>query len=220
MKTFMQNKVWIHGPAFLLKPKSEWPKQPDEKDSTTEGDPEVKTCARVFITSTTESLHFQQSCCFLLSLATTKEGSRMASQTERDTNTTKRQEKGAQSFYQSKVKSIIQQHMLSLEELARAETELIQQSQVHEFLEEICALQERAQTKKKSQLYRLDPMLQDGILRVGGRLNKTAMPQQAKHPAFLSKQSPIANLILQHIHQEGGHCGHNYMLSALHISIV
>lgn len=57
VKKFMQNKVWIHAPAFLLKPESEWPKQMEEKDMTTEGDPEVKTCARVVMTTTTESLH-------------------------------------------------------------------------------------------------------------------------------------------------------------------
>ena len=57
--------------------------------------------------------------------------------------------------------------------------------------------------------------LQDGILRVGGHLSKAAMPQEAKHPDILSKSSPIANLILQHIHQEVGHCGRNYMLAVL-----
>lgn len=42
MKKFLQNKVWIHGPDFLLEPESEWPKQLDEKCLTTEEDPEIK----------------------------------------------------------------------------------------------------------------------------------------------------------------------------------
>lgn len=79
---------------------------------------------------------------------------------------------------------------------------------MQDYTEEICALKEHAPVKRK-------PVLQDGILRVGGRLNKAAMPQEAKHPAILSKGSPIANLILQHTHQEVGHCGRNYMLAVL-----
>ena len=106
-----------------------------------------------------------------------------------------------------KFKSTVQQQPLSLEELVEAETELIRLSQQQDYSEEICALREHAPIKKKSQIYKLDPVLQDGILRVGGRLNKAAMPQEAKHPAILSKVSPIANLLLQHIHQEVGHCG-------------
>lgn len=55
MKKFMQSKVWLHGPAFLLKPETEWPKQLDEKELTREEDPEIRTCARVNMTSTQES---------------------------------------------------------------------------------------------------------------------------------------------------------------------
>lgn len=69
--------------------------------------------------------------------------------------------------------------------------------------------------ERKSQLYKLDPVLQDGILRVGGRLNRAAMPEESKHPAILSKGSRVSTLILSDIHQRCGHCGRNYMLSTL-----
>ncbi|TWW54055.1 hypothetical protein D4764_12G0010570 [Takifugu flavidus] len=39
-------------------------------------------------------------------------------------------------------------------------------------------------------------MLQDGFLRVGGRLNRAAMPAETKHPVILSKHSRVAILIL------------------------
>ncbi len=114
-----------------------------------------------------------------------------------------------------KFRSTIQQQPLSLEELIEAEVELVRMSQLQDYTEEICALKVNAPIKKRSQIYKLDPMLQDGILRVGGRLHKAAMPQEAKHPAILSKNSVIANLILQHVHQEVGHCGRTYMLATL-----
>ncbi|XP_051786109.1 uncharacterized protein LOC127528851 isoform X1 [Erpetoichthys calabaricus] len=64
-------------------------------------------------------------------------------------------------------------------------------------------------------MYKLDPIIQDGILRVGGRLGKAAMPEEAKHPAILHKHSRVASLILQHIHKRIGHCGRNYVLAQL-----
>ena len=51
---------------------------------------------------------------------------------------------------------------------------------------------------------KLDPILQDGTLRVGGRLNKSAMPENVKHPAVLSKHCKVATLILRGIHQRTG----------------
>lgn len=39
------------------------------------------------------------------------------------------------------------------------------------------------------------------------------MPEYTKHPAILSKNSRIATLILQNIHERIGHCGRNYVLA-------
>lgn len=34
-------------------------------------------------------------------------------------------------------------------------------------------------------IYKLDPILQNGNLRVGGKLSKLAMPEETKHPTIL-----------------------------------
>ena len=86
-----------------------------------------------------------------------------------------------------------------------------------EYSDEIKDLEKNAHVKKPSQIYRLDPILQNGILRVGGRLFKLAMPEEIKPPAILSKHSWVAILILQHIHKEIGHCGRNYMLARFRV---
>lgn len=67
--------------------------------------------------------------------------------------------------------------------------------------------------KKSSHLYRLDPVLEDDVLRVGGRLDQAAMPDEARHPAILAKE--LCTLILHHMHQATSHGGRNYMLSGL-----
>ncbi|KAK0139267.1 hypothetical protein N1851_024102 [Merluccius polli] len=70
---------------------------------------------------------------------------------------------------------------LTLDNLVTAESEIIQFSQRQQFGEEIKALQKSKQVSRNSQLFKLDPILQDGTLRVGRRLNKSAMPENAKH---------------------------------------
>ncbi len=114
-----------------------------------------------------------------------------------------------------KYKTTVRGKSLSLEDLIQAEIQLIQYSQKQHFSEEIEALRNNVPVKKRSPLYKLDPVLQDGILRVGGRLNKAAMPEESKHPVVLSKHSRISTLILSDIHQRYGHCGRNYLKSVL-----
>lgn len=81
------------------------------------------------------------------------------------------------------------------------------------FPDEISSLQKGESVKRNSCLYKLDPMLENGLLRVGGRLSRAAMPEEAKHPAILARQFHISDLILQHIHQQTGHGGRNHVLS-------
>lgn len=73
----------------------------------------------------------------------------------------------------------------------------------------------RSEIRKDSSIHKLSPILQDGLLRIGGRLCKTAMPEERKHPVILSKDQHISNLILRHIHVQSGHSGRNHMFSKL-----
>lgn len=69
--------------------------------------------------------------------------------------------------------------------------------------------------KKSSPLYKLDPAVTDGVLRVGGRLSRLALPEETKHPAILPKESHITKLILRHVHSRVGHRGTNHMQPTL-----
>ncbi|XP_063971206.1 uncharacterized protein LOC135157932 [Lytechinus pictus] len=53
------------------------------------------------------------------------------------------------------------------------------------------------------------------LIRVGGRLSRSALPLEAKHPIVLPKESPVSLLILREIHEKCGHSGRNYILSTL-----
>jgi hypothetical protein len=109
---------------------------------------------------------------------------------------------------------------LAVAELQIAEDMIIQYIQWKSFPEEVKVLSNipkeeenrSCYVKTSSSIYRLDPEMKNGVLRVGGRLNKAAMPEETKHPAILPKHN-VTNLILRHIHELSGHSGRNYMLA-------
>jgi hypothetical protein len=67
-------------------------------------------------------------------------------------------------------------------------------------------LKERRRLLRKSNLVRLDPFLdRDGILRVGGRLNRSSLTFEEKHPIFLPKKHHLSQLIIRHYHEKVVH---------------
>lgn len=104
---------------------------------------------------------------------------------------------------------------LSVENLIQAERAIVRFDQTQFFKDDITALA-KGIVKKSSHLYKLDRVIVDGLLRVGGRLSKSALLIETKHPAILPKSSHTTNLILCHVHEKVGHSGRNHMLSTLH----
>lgn len=105
-------------------------------------------------------------------------------------------------------------HTQTVDELLGAEVAIVRYSQQVRFREEIAALTFNKATVSR-QSSRLDPVLNDGLLRVGGRLSKAAMPEDIKHPLILSKDQHISPLILKHVHKNLGQSGRSHTLSAV-----
>ena len=108
---------------------------------------------------------------------------------------------------------------ISLEDLSKAEKAIIVFCQRQRYSDEVAQLQKASSIgkalKKQSNIYKLDPVLDEGVLRVGGRLSKSAMPDEAKRPMILPKDHHICTLLLRHIHENLGHAGRNHILSTL-----
>ena len=67
-------------------------------------------------------------------------------------------------------------------------------------------LKERRKLLRSSNIVKLDPFLdQDGILRVGGRLNRSSLTFEEKHPILLPKKHHLSQLIIRHYHQRVVH---------------
>lgn len=68
-----------------------------------------------------------------------------------------------------KLKAAFWDQRLSLEDLHEAEMSIVRSSQSQHFGDEIAALTSgKPKVKKESAIYKLDPIYQEGFLRVGG----------------------------------------------------
>ncbi|KAI3376816.1 hypothetical protein L3Q82_000074 [Scortum barcoo] len=110
----------------------------------------------------------------------------------------------------------------SLEERREAELTIIGIVHRATFSEEIQNLQCKKEIigkDKTSKLHRLNPFLDErGILRVGGRLQHSALHPHVKHPAVLPKASHISALLVKHYHQQVHHQGRGITMNALRLN--
>ena len=106
---------------------------------------------------------------------------------------------------------------LDPDEVKAAEQYWIQQTQLERFPREVEDLQKGKTVSKQSRLKKLTPFLdQDGIMRIGGRLQKSNLPYDAQHPVILPRKHRISKLIIAHIHKNGRHSrGVNCILAEL-----
>ena len=72
------------------------------------------------------------------------------------------------------------------------------------------------EVKKSSKLGNLTPVLVDGVLRVGGRLQKAVvLSWDEKHPVVLPKRHHVSQLIVRHYHESAAHSGREQTLCKL-----
>ena len=90
---------------------------------------------------------------------------------------------------------------LTVDEIESAENVIIQSVQRDHFHKEINYLK-RNKIIDKNLLTRFE-----GVLRVGGRLEKANIPFAVKHPVVLPNDSHVTKLVIQDYHERVGHVG-------------
>lgn len=77
--------------------------------------------------------------------------------------------------------------------------------QAASFPDEIASLTKDKRVRKSSSFIALNPYLsKHGLIRVGGRLEKSDLPDSSKHPIVL-KSHPLLSLIISHAHEKTLH---------------
>jgi len=94
--------------------------------------------------------------------------------------------------------------------------DLVKRAQEEKFNKEIKKIQKKKQVKKNSRLLSLTPILgKDGLLRVGGRIDRAPVPYENRHPIILPAKHPLTRKIIRIYHRHLKHCGTDYVLAHL-----
>ncbi|KAM7424138.1 hypothetical protein PAMA_000472 [Pampus argenteus] len=105
---------------------------------------------------------------------------------------------------------------VNVEDRRQAALTIVKLAQQDAFQEELNMLSQKSgKLPCNHQLYQLDPFIQDGIMRVGGRLRKASAPLELRHPAILPKDGAVTNLLIAHHHDKIQHQGRGQTLNEL-----
>ena len=97
------------------------------------------------------------------------------------------------------------------------ESLIIKSSQRKYFSNELKILGEKGILNKKSSIYKLDPFLDRcGLLRVGGRIQKSIVSEEMKH--LLARKSEIAVMIIRWCHEKVAHSGRGITMNYIRSS--
>lgn len=108
---------------------------------------------------------------------------------------------------------------ITVEEREIAALAIIQAAQRDAFEEELKWFSKKsAKLPKTHKMYQLDPILVNGLLRVGGRLRKSSASFGLKHPVILPKEGIVTKLILDHCHKKTQHQGRGQTLNEFRAS--
>ncbi|XP_069129352.1 uncharacterized protein [Argopecten irradians] len=211
-----QNDTWFKGPEFLWKPESEWPVI-DMTADTEVDDPEVKktTCVVASVhrevNNGMDKLLNHYSGWSKLKRAV---GWILLAMDNLRTSAEKTKEIKDNAELSEKDPTRRDTQLLE-----RAETALISYEQRKFFTEEFEVLQtshddsQSPKLKGSSVLRKLDPFTEDGLLRIGGRLQRAYLPYDTKHPLILPKDSVVSGLLIRDAHKACGHLGKNTVLA-------
>ena len=101
---------------------------------------------------------------------------------------------------------------ITLEEIEKAEREILKHVQRGAFPEEF---NHPKKPLKKSSLYKLDPIIIDGLLHVGGQLRKASLPMESKHQIILPKEDHVTRVINDDYHRACGHSSRELVLASV-----
>ena len=218
---FLRNERWLNGPEFLWKPTEDWSMgvlnhHSDKLRQLSKDDPEIKNEATSNLLSVDES---RETVHKLIGYYSSWHALKKAvAWILRIKNKLLRKCKETQD------KNVVEDQRpmtLRVQDLQEAEDAIIGFVQQEAFQEEIDILGKSERTregvvKRTSTIYKLDPVLGvDGLMRVGGRLSRASMAEEAKHPLILPKGTHVSKLILRDIHEGIGDLGRNCVLSKL-----
>ncbi|XP_033229696.1 uncharacterized protein LOC117181241 [Belonocnema kinseyi] len=100
-------------------------------------------------------------------------------------------------------------------ELSAAGDTIMKLTQATVFSNEVDSLSRNREINIKSKILNLNTFLENGILKVGGRITHSELPQNQKHPILLPRKHHVTDLIIREKHLELKHAGSKATLYAI-----
>ncbi|XP_072152096.1 uncharacterized protein [Bemisia tabaci] len=200
----MNAEIWWSGPKWLSGPKSEWPIS--RKDPTKREDEFIKGAMKP---ESATSLHLNEKPAtwdFFQRFSWWPSLKRVMAYILRFVNNIRARKIDS---------SLSNLHgPLSLEEIAAAQNKICTLVQKEAFAEGLKNL--RKGKECSDQIQRLCPFLDtQGLMQVGGRLQKAAIDYKARHPILMPKNHPVTICIINHYYETHLHAGPSLLMSIL-----
>ncbi|KYM97848.1 Uncharacterized protein K02A2.6 [Cyphomyrmex costatus] len=106
-------------------------------------------------------------------------------------------------------------HFVSHEEATAALQLMCRIVQQHFFPEEYKALSSNKSLDASSRVFTLNPFLDDGLIKVGGRLKHSNLTQNTRHPVLLPKNYELSRRIVTQAHVRSLHAGIQATMAAV-----
>lgn len=215
--TALMQSNWLNGPPFLKQTSLNPPSSDDHGTAIDENDPEVRKQISVYSTSS-DRAHDLGSDRF-------KRFSNWPALRRAIASLIKRAKE-----CKTKPQPQAANRDLTLTLLNQSTSIIVTAVQREVFADEIAALErednntpesrsslnQRRRILQKSTLYRLDPFVdEDGILRVGGRLQRSDLTFEERHPVLLPKNHHLSKLLIRYYHEKVHHQGRQITHGAL-----
>ena len=215
---------WVNGPSFLTQSSETWPQKPADLRKASHEELEIKKAATVCASSAKPSPNHVTDCFKRVSSwsCLKKTGAWILRYRANLLRLSKERKLRKATNVQQQANAIVS---ISVIEMNNAEREILKQVQKESFEEELLCLNQVEQSakpismkkslKKSSSINKLDLILDCGLIRVGGRLQRAPLDNEAKHPVILPKKHHVVDLIVRCYHQASGHSGLEYTLSLI-----
>ncbi|XP_051168523.1 uncharacterized protein LOC127286209 [Leptopilina boulardi] len=184
-KDFSNIDIWRHGPQWLVQDEDTWPQLELKPCSLPELRKPVST--NVFATVTDTDAYF------LSRFSSIRTLTRVIAYCRRFCH-------NAKGFDRLTGE-------LTMAESNEAHDCIIKLIQKREFSQEDNQLSNGNSVNNKSKLLNLDPFLEKGILRVGGRLSNSDLNFNQKHPIVLPRNHSVTSMIIREQHEKLQHAG-------------
>ena len=104
---------------------------------------------------------------------------------------------------------------LTADDLKLSTVAIVKLAQREVFSEEIKGLEKRGSVKRSSKVVKLRPILDNGLMRVGGRIVDAPVSPDARFPMIVPPNHSVTQLLVASYHQKLAHAGQSHILARL-----